>query len=127
MTIFWPTNALVSVDLPALGRPTMEAKPDRNDGGVAAVMSRRSWGRFYGCAAKRSLDRPMLVSFRRLCCETPALGGRASQLGHRDHLALEVHVPDGRDRLRKIPQDIEVGLGRRSSGHSGGFEPTGAG
>jgi hypothetical protein len=28
MTIFWPTSALVSVDLPALGRPTMEAKPD---------------------------------------------------------------------------------------------------
>ena len=28
MTIFWPTSALVSVDLPALGRPTMEAKPE---------------------------------------------------------------------------------------------------
>ena len=26
---FWPTSALVSVDLPALGRPTKQAKPDR--------------------------------------------------------------------------------------------------
>ena len=29
MTIFWPTSALVSVDLPALGRPTNDAKPLR--------------------------------------------------------------------------------------------------
>ena len=27
MTIFWPTRALVRVDLPALGRPTKQAKP----------------------------------------------------------------------------------------------------
>ena len=29
MATFSPTSALVSVDLPALGRPTMQAKPDR--------------------------------------------------------------------------------------------------
>ncbi len=29
ITTFWPTRALVSVDLPALGRPTNDAKPDR--------------------------------------------------------------------------------------------------
>src|SRR4029453_5152376 len=97
MTIFWPTNALVSVDLPALGRPTMEAKPDRNGGGgVGAVMSRRSCGCFDGGGAKGFLEGPMPVSFRRLCCETSAFRRKASQLGHRDHLAAEVHVPDCR-------------------------------
>src|SRR6478735_4671341 len=30
MAIFVPTRALVSVDLPALGLPTKQAKPDRN-------------------------------------------------------------------------------------------------
>src|SRR3954453_15876981 len=30
MTIFVPTSALVSVDFPALGRPTKQQKPDRN-------------------------------------------------------------------------------------------------
>ena len=29
ITTFWPTSALVSVDLPALGRPTNDAKPER--------------------------------------------------------------------------------------------------
>ena len=31
---FWPTSALVSVDLPALGRPTKQAKPDSKGSGV---------------------------------------------------------------------------------------------
>ena len=30
ITIFRPTSALVSVDLPALGRPTKQAKPEWN-------------------------------------------------------------------------------------------------
>jgi hypothetical protein len=30
MTIFAPTRAFVSVDLPAFGRPTKQQKPDRN-------------------------------------------------------------------------------------------------
>ena len=34
MTIFWPTNALVRVDLPAFGRPTKQAKPDLKASGV---------------------------------------------------------------------------------------------
>jgi hypothetical protein len=127
MTIFWPTNAFVSVDLPALGRPTMEAKPDRKRGGVAGVMSCRSYERFDGCAGKRPLERPMSVSFRRLCCETSALRRRASQLGHRDHLAAEVSMPDCRGRLREITQDVEIGSGRRSSGDNDRFEPPGAG
>ena len=29
ITTFWPTSALVSVDLPAFGRPTNDAKPER--------------------------------------------------------------------------------------------------
>ena len=127
MTIFCPTNAFVSVDLPALGRPTMEAKPDRKGDGVGAVMSRRSCGRFDGCAAKRPLEWPMSVSFRGLCCETTASRRKASQLGHRDHLAAEVHMPDFRGRLREITQDIDIGLGRRSAGDSGRFESPGAG
>ena len=35
MTTFWPTSALVSVDLPALGRPTNDAKPLRCGGPAA--------------------------------------------------------------------------------------------
>ena len=35
MAIFSPTSALVSVDLPVLGRPTMDTKPERWPGGVA--------------------------------------------------------------------------------------------
>src|SRR5215813_5367879 len=31
MATFCPTSALSRVDLPALGRPTIETKPDRND------------------------------------------------------------------------------------------------
>src|ERR1700735_3306036 len=30
MATFWPTSALSSVDLPALGRPINETKPERN-------------------------------------------------------------------------------------------------
>ena len=32
MAILLPTSALVSVDLPAFGRPTKQAKPDLNTG-----------------------------------------------------------------------------------------------
>ena len=37
MAIFVPTSALVSVDLPALGRPTKQANPARNARGPSDV------------------------------------------------------------------------------------------
>ena len=37
ITILLPTRAFVSVDLPALGRPTKQAKPDLNTGTTAPV------------------------------------------------------------------------------------------
>ena len=37
ITIFWPTRAFVSVDLPAFGRPTKQAKPDLNSATVFSV------------------------------------------------------------------------------------------
>ena len=50
ITIFWPTSALVSVDLPALGRPTKQAKPERISLRLCARVVR-------GPSAARSSDR----------------------------------------------------------------------
>jgi hypothetical protein len=36
MAIFVPTRAFISVDLPTLGRPTKDAKPDLNSAGCGA-------------------------------------------------------------------------------------------
>src|ERR1700722_19873954 len=41
MATFWPTRALSSVDLPALGRPIKETKPERNLGGVTGSLMRQ--------------------------------------------------------------------------------------
>ena len=40
MAILLPTSALINVDLPALGRPTKQAKPERNPAGWARTLMR---------------------------------------------------------------------------------------
>ena len=46
IAILVPISALVSVDLPALGRPTKQANPDRNPSGTGAkVVMQPSAGR----------------------------------------------------------------------------------
>jgi hypothetical protein len=37
---FCPISAFVSVDLPAFGRPTKQAKPDRNPSGTSGKVTR---------------------------------------------------------------------------------------
>src|SRR4051812_23642054 len=49
ITIFWPTSAFVSVDLPAFGRPTKQAKPALKFSGVDDIADLSgAKGNYYG-------------------------------------------------------------------------------
>ena len=92
MTIFLPTRALVSVDLPALGRPTKQAKPERKRVASAAAVTVAPRGRFDGCDGKRTPETPPSVRLNR--CDGKRTPQRLSQLAHIEDLALDIHRPD---------------------------------
>ena len=83
MTIFWPTRALVRVDLPALGRPTAHANPERKRVASEAAVTVASSERFDSCDEKRTSERPPTVRFDgcdgKRTSESPA---RPSELDH---------------------------------------------
>src|SRR5215207_5512003 len=110
MTIFSPTNALVSVDLPAFGLPTRQAKPERkaSPGAVTreSVISMTvlrndptrasTKGLFDGCAVKRTPSRAASVGIARAAPHE----WRLSQLAHLEDVALNIHRPDRDARAR---------------------------
>ena len=75
MATFSPTSALVSVDLPALGRPTRHANPDRNARPAPAVVSRgRPAGRRRGVGLGRRRRRGARPRSRAGCAGPRAVG-----------------------------------------------------
>src|SRR3712207_540667 len=97
MAILLPTRAFVRVDLPALGRPTKQAKPERKPAGTSV----RSNG------APRSAP--------------------ATDLDPLPDLAPRVDVPERDPLAGQVPNDVEVGrVQRRPVSKGDGLQTLGA-
>src|SRR5215216_7681047 len=121
MTIFWPTNALVSVDLPAFGRPTRQAKPDRS--GEVSVTSYLPVD--VSTAVLRN-DPPIGQSRGRFDGCTKRTQQRLSQLAHIQDLASGVNGPDRDAGSWQVVQQIKIVFRCRGACYRHGFQAVGA-
>src|SRR5688572_10588222 len=93
MTIFWPTRALVRVDLPAFGRPTTDAKPERKRVASEAAVTVASSERFDSCGGSKP-QHPPAVHFDGCDGKRTPESARPSQLDHLLNRAAPIGPPD---------------------------------